>query len=345
MAGTQEMDWISEGEKFALIGLNVHVDPNLDRLDLPGGQFVLSKAEFKLPEYWREWLGTLLVEKLEETSLFLLAKICSEEPSILNGENQFLQGRINDLFTGLTLTSKFTAFDDPFTASGARSNGKIDVRSFSVLASPLGMIVTDTSPVGEEGLREAARIGSRLNTFDGPWRPDHWRILRCLHIYQNARCDRDILNRVHQFVRCLEGLIAPEQGKTRKRFQSRTELFIGPRHHDLMGKLYDARSDIEHLHENRYLAQFDRETRIQIAKFETISEWVARDCLKRILLNQDLLRHFGNVDTIEKFWKESPEDRRKLWGEPIDPLAPLNGFRFDSVSDTELGARHINNER
>jgi hypothetical protein len=34
----------------------------------------------------------------------------------------------------------------------------------------------------------------------------------------------------------------PDPGKTKQKFKSRTELFIGPRHHDMMGEIYDVRS-------------------------------------------------------------------------------------------------------
>jgi hypothetical protein len=45
----------------------------------------------------------------------------------------------------------------------------------------------------------------------------------------------------------------PDAGKTQQQFKVRTELFIGPRHHDMMGEMYDVRSAVENLHENRYL--------------------------------------------------------------------------------------------
>ena len=44
--------------------------------------------------------------------------------------------------------------------------------------------------------------------------------------------------------RCIDGLILPDTGKTKQQFKSRTELFIGPRHHELMGDIYDLRSAV-----------------------------------------------------------------------------------------------------
>lgn len=96
----------------------------------------------------------------------------------------------------------------------------------------------------------------------GPPPGGTWRLFRGLHIYTEARANGDILERLHQYSRCIDGLILPNAGETKRQFKSRTELFIGPRHHDMMGEIYDIRSAVEHLHENRYLEGFDRATRL-----------------------------------------------------------------------------------
>ncbi len=160
-----------------------------------------------------------------------------------------------------------------------------------------------------------------------------------MSIYLDARADTDIPNRIHQFTRCIEGLIVPDPGKTRKQFVSRTELFIGPRYHRLMGDIYDARSHFEHLHEDRYLKQFDRQTRIRLAELEAVSEWIARTCLTRILLKPVLRGYFSNVDGLNQFWTKPEEERRAIWGEPVDPRAMLDGFDLERIRDEELGAR------
>jgi len=64
-------------------------------------------------------------------------------------------------------------------------------------------------------------------------------LFRVLHLYQETRTTADILERVHQYSRCIDGLILPKIGQTRRQFKSKTELFIGPYHHDLMGEIYD----------------------------------------------------------------------------------------------------------
>ena len=95
---------------------------------------------------------------------------------------------------------------------------------------------------------------------------------------------RIFLSRIHSDCRCIDGLILPDQGKTRQQFKSRTELFIGAEHHGLMSELYDIRSAVEHLHVDRYLEPFDRNLRLDLLKKESIVEHVARTSLIKLFL-------------------------------------------------------------
>lgn len=332
-------NWIADGEKFALIGLDVHVEASLRDDELDGGLGFLTGLNFVLPEEWRGWLGSFRTEAMEQSSLYLLAKTASQTPSIVDAETQMLERRVSDWFAGLMLTTRFWQDADAFLVSGSRIDGRVDVRGFRGLKPPQRAIVDVEGPITASQLVVAASVGATFSSFSGPWRPEHWRLLRCVNIYQQARHDRDLLNRIHQFVRCLEGLIAAKKGKTMAQFKYRTELFVGPKHHGIMGELYDVRSDLEHLHENKYLEAFDRSTRVRLAEIEAIAEWVARSCLMRILQKPSLLEHFGSVGSIELFWSMPPHFQRQIWGDWIDPLAPVRAFKFEHVSDEELGAR------
>jgi hypothetical protein len=117
-----------------------------------------------------------------------------------------------------------------------------------------------------------------------------------------ARTNADILGRLHQYSRCIDGLILPNAGETKRQFKSRTELFIGPCHHELMGEIYDVRSAVEHLHENRYLESFDRETRLDLLKKEATAEHIARNAIARIVGDSNLWHHFANTSALGKFW-------------------------------------------
>ena len=55
-----------------------------------------------------------------------------------------------------------------------------------------------------------------------------WRLNRLLALYRDTRSTRDVVERVHQYCRIIEGVVVSEPGKGKSRFKSRTELFIGP---------------------------------------------------------------------------------------------------------------------
>ncbi len=332
-------DWIMDGEKFALIGFEARLARDVSRLDLPDGLTILPNTDFNLPDHWCEWLGSLRVEDIQSCTLFLLAKGPSRALKVLDGENQRLSSAVGHWFMGLMLTHNFALSDSLFITSGSCERGAVDVREFGLVEPPARSIVQSDGPISVDRLARAALMGTRLKHISQMGSGRNWRLLRCLRIYQDARREIDMLERIHQFTRCIEGLIVPKQGDTGKQFKSRTELFVGPRDHKLMGELYDVRSEVEHLHENKRLETYDRATRISLAKLEAVGEWIARTCLQKIILNPTLTDHFGSVASLEQFWAKDPTERQTIWGAPVDPRASIAGFDFSHVSDAELGAR------
>lgn len=106
-----------------------------------------------------------------------------------------------------------------------------------------------------------------------------------------------------------------------------------------MGKMYVVRSDVEHLHEHRYLETFDRTERLDLVQKEAIAEHIARNALAHIITNPALWPHFGNTAALGPFWQLSPADRQKLWGSAsIRPAEALADFDPKFISDNDLGA-------
>ena len=105
-----------------------------------------------------------------------------------------------------------------------------------------------------------------------------------------------------------------------------------------MGELYDVRSAVEHLHENRYLEYFDRATRLELARKEAIVEYIARKALARVIGIDTLWPHFANMPALEKFWALTPTERKSVWGDPIDPLSAVADFDPQYIHDGLLGA-------
>src|SRR5262249_50265316 len=151
--------------------------------------------------------------------------------------------------------------------AGYRQDGEINVRSQHDYEPPIASMVRHYPAVTLAELQQAAHIASQMAAIEAePLNGGRWRLFRVLRLYLEARAIRDNMDRLHEYCRCIDGLIVSKQGQARKQFKSRTELFIGPRHHDMMGETYDVRSDVEHLHENKHLEVFDRAARLELVK-------------------------------------------------------------------------------
>jgi hypothetical protein len=331
--------WIEDGEKYALVGLNVKIDAHLPQGKIASNLWVLTGTTFNVPPHWQKWLGSIRAEEVESCNLFLLSKLASLLPNVLDAENQKLQQRVQNSYFGLLLASTFAPADRPVMLTGSWHDGEIDVRQQHDFDTPVPCIFRPYPPVLPDDIQLAAQLGEKLEALaTAPLLGGHWRLFSILDIYVKSRTSGDILDRLHQYCRCIDGLILPNAGETKRQFKSRTELFIGPRHHDLMGELYDIRSAVEHLHENRYLESFDRATRLDLVKREAIAEHIARTALVRIIGDDTLWPHFANTETLGVFWTLKPDERQLIWGDPINPLEAIADFNPEHIHDGRLGA-------
>lgn len=62
-------------------------------------------------------------------------------------------------------------------------------------------------------------------------------------------------------------------------------------------------------------------------------EVVARECLRRVLGEEELLSWFETDEEIHTFWELDEEERRRLWGEPLDVIAVEEGSREEALPE------------
>ena len=330
--------WIADGEKYALVGLEVKLEGAPPPEQVAPNLWVLTATTFDVPSEWQEWLGSIRADEVASSNLFLISKLASAAPDVLDGENQSLQKRVWHFYVGLLLSVMFSPSHKPVMLTGARRDGSTGIRQHMDLELPAPQVYRPYPPVFTNHIQLAVELAQELDTMLPETVPGGlWRFFRTLHIYVETRAMEEILDRIRQYCRCIDGLILPAIGKTRQQFKSRTELFIGPGHNDLMGALYDIRSHVEHLHENRYLEPFDRDVRLDLVKKEAIVESIARKALSQIISKEALWPHFGNTAALERFWAFSPDERRRIWGDPIDPMVPIADFDPKYLHDGRLG--------
>jgi hypothetical protein len=332
--------WLDDGEKYALVGLEVKLEQDFPFQEVVPGLWAWTDQTLDVPAHWREWLGSIRADRIKNCNLVLLSKMPSQTPEVLDAENQLLQRRALGFYQGLLLASEFTPSHPPFLLTGSRTNGEIGVRQESAIDLPSLNLFRFFPPVLPAEIVRAASLARAIEELGtAPPAGSAWRIFRALSVYTAARAEGQLLDRLHQYCRCIDGLILSEPGSGLKQFKSRTELFIGPRHHDLMGSLYAIRSDAEHLHEHKYLENFDRDVRLDLMQKEAIAEHIARNCLAHILETPALWQHFGSTVTLGPFWKLSPVDRQQLWGtQPINLADALIGYDPQHISNGDLGA-------
>lgn len=299
--------------------------------------WISREAPFGIPQHWRDWIGSLKIESIEKASLFLLTKKHSKHPDHLDEDNEICKKRVGSFYWGLLLTGFVNCYEKPFSLTGAKWDDGIDVRQlgdFNQPRLPIGLLPEN---IGIERLREAAQIANLLPSLDGPGRFD--RFSRILHSFYAGLLDHNPASSLHQFVRCIEGFIYPTTGKTKNQFCSRTEIFLGTRHHSLAAQLYNIRSSIEHLHDpfRDIKENTERKKRLILLQRSIEAEAIARFCIKRALTRKDIHKWFENDDKITEFWKLDTDKRQKIWGAPMSIIDVSSKFREDFVSDEELG--------
>ena len=330
--------WLGAGEKYALLGLNIKTDQaGFADEQLSADLSVLTGSAFKMPSHWREWLGSIRAEEVEDCDLFILSKMPSKQADVLDGENQVLQAKVWAFYRGLLLVSRFATAHRPVLLTGAYDGHEIGVRQTQDLDAPVECLFRGHPEVSQAELRAAANAARALQKLGRIAQADsHWRLFRVLHLYFSTRSERDLLHRLHQYARCIDGLVLTRSGKGAADFKTRTGLFIGTGCDVMMGEIYGDRSTVEHLNEDRLLEPFDREKRLELLRKEAIVEFVARTALQRIMGNEGLWPHFANRNGLEQFWALTADEQRAIWGAPVNVLEPLADYEPEYIHDGNL---------
>jgi len=100
-----------------------------------------------------------------------------------------------------------------------------------------------------------------------------------------------------------------------------------------MGKIYELRSAVEHLHDPLSCidgaTQSEKVTALFRKSYEV--EALARYCLQRFLTRHGLWLHFQDDSTLQQFWQKDKSERENLWGDKLDISQVSKGFRPDLI--------------
>ncbi|MBE3143607.1 MAG: hypothetical protein IMZ61_06750 [Planctomycetes bacterium] len=323
------MNTIPENSKFAglsMYGTGASLDFP-DTLSFPGGLIVTKTLPFEVTPWWREQLGRLICDELENSDLFLLAVAPSTKLSVLDQENLLLEDRCRNLFYGLLLSTAMSSELAPQMVTGSMESGKATFRQIGRFEQPRSIAGTPAPDLDQGIVEEAASYAAQIETITNQ-QGRFGRAVWALNCFLNSVTSSHVYERVRNSVRTIEAFLLPSIGKTERQFKFRTELFVGPKEHPLVETIYSIRSRIEHLHDPLSMLPGSSINERHIALFEisTIAEAIARHCLQRFLNRRQLLPHFENDSNIESFWKLPSTERRQLWGDPVDVASVRKSF-------------------
>ena len=106
-----------------------------------------------------------------------------------------------------------------------------------------------------------------------------------------------------------------------------------------MGRLYEVRSAVEHLHDPVDMYTGSRFERwLSLWRDAVVAEELARFVIRRFALQEPLWTSFATDESAVGFWRDlSNGDRRELWGEPAEVDTIIGGFQGQYLDPEDIG--------
>jgi hypothetical protein len=269
-------------------------------------------------EHWERWLGELTFRSLRNSLVLTVTCPQSEKGHVVD---EGLKSKLDCLTFGILLQGT-PSYRESFLISGANESGEADARQFSRARVFYPSWKTKSLVVGRAELDCAIRLAARLESIN--LRGEDWRRLRraidCLT--KGSAEPRYQEERLHQFVRCLEGLILPDQGSSTTQFVHRAQTFAVANEATKLAleQIYNVRGKVEHLHH-----PFDPLPGDTTDEKEKLLYWrvrqvdaLARFVLRHVLESDALTAVFKTDESIDAFWHKPDHERTEVWGKRLD---------------------------
>lgn len=269
-------------------------------------------------EHWERWLGEIAFREIR-TGLVLTAT----SPQLNKGmfADAVLKQKLDRLTFGLVLQG-VPSYRESFLICGANETGEPDARQFGrakVFYPTRGMTPLR---VGRAELDRAVFLASKLAIIDH--QGEDWkRLRRAIDALMRGTAEPGFQDeRLHQFVRSLEGLIRPDIARTRAQFIHRSQTFALASSSAVkaLEDIFDIRSKIEHLHSP--LAMLSGSTTAEneelLYRRARQADRLARFTLSRVLESDVPREVFKTEASTEEFWKKADDEKRTIWGSRMD---------------------------
>jgi hypothetical protein len=267
-------------------------------------------------EQWRRRLGEIVFQRMDTAMVITVAGPTQADIFRVLGR------KVDHLAYGLVLQG-VPRYDESFIIRGWNGTGSAEPTEFH--RTRLFFVPSRGLPglmIHRAVLDRAVNLAASFDRID--IQGEDWRRLRRAidALLSGTAEDRYQDERIHQFTRCLEGLILPEKGTTQRDFLHRTQTFAvayeGAR--TMLCQIYEIRSRIEHLQNalNFFQPGSLREREELLYKLGRRVDKLARYAVVRVLENPTLTEIFKTDASIGAFWKRPDHERLQLWGERLD---------------------------
>jgi hypothetical protein len=333
---------VAPGYKFAVMALPGSRGSNPpDLLALPNGYFVSRGLPVDALSTWRESIGTLHRDELARCGFYLWALAHSQQPEVLDSENEVLARRVHYLFLALLLAVPYFSAGRLTRLTGANADGTARVRSLTTFARTYATLGAPEPNVSPANLKLAETLATALVRHDQTGKDT--RFDRSLRAFRVA-CEAAYLDeRHHEFVRAAEGFVNPRHGTE---FTARLSQVCAGRCRQHLRQIYQIRSGIEHLHGiyERMPKYATKRQQFRIALRRCVqAEALARYLLTVYLLHPPLWPHFRTRTSIEAFWALQRPARAHLW--PTKLHLPSILQHFDSTAVAQHEDRYLESGR
>ncbi len=302
------MAMIGDNEKYGLVALDgISIESALpESAELSKGLYFSRRSPLIPEPHWQEWVGTHFTERLDSGDLSLISKGPSASAGVLDIESLWHSERAFYFYFGLLVSGLTSASRKPLQVMGANEDGGVRIRSITDLDQPTMVEGAPLAQVGMEQLERAAAHADALQIIYSE--AQYSRLKRLLQAYLVGATENFLDNRIHQFMRCVEGFILPNQGETTKQMGTRTVPFFTSDQRQLIKELYQIRSNVVHLHDPfKSIKSVDgatpREKDVNLHRYSFLAHSIARFLVDSLLADQKLWRHFVDDNALQKFWE------------------------------------------
>lgn len=328
---------VEQGYKFALLALpESRGVPPVPLLSLSDGYAVSQDLPEHALETWHDDIGRFHRNELAGCGFFLWSLAPSQDPEVLDAENETLGRRVYYLFLGVLLATPYFSAGRLTSLTGANADGTTRARSLTTFDRTYWTLGAPPPNVTFSKLKLAAKLATALTTHDG--RERHERFDRSMRAFRVACETSDIDERFHQFVRTAEGFAVPANAV---QFTDRLASLCKGRSREHLKQIYRIRSGIEHLHGpyDRMPKRMPKRERLRRLLQRTVeAEALARYLIVTYLRHPAMWAHFETRPTIQKFWSLPPAKRTAFWPIKLKFSSILQSFDWKAAAEHEVHA-------